>query len=149
MSEASIEMLAPEQVQELWPAMEPLFAEACKSNEIAQGDICAEDIRRLAVTGMAAVLASFEDKKLACVMAVQFNDTNGHKCADIIAFAGKGLMRGKMLYWKLILEWLRQNGVEFLDAYANNRLAKIYLKKFGFTKSCTYVRMELQGAQNE
>ena len=129
--------------------MEPLFAEACDSNDIARGDICAEDIRKLAVAGMAAVFAYFENKKLACVLAIQFNDTNGHKCADVIAVAGKGLMRFKMLYWEPILEWLRQNGVEFLDAYANDRLAKIYLEKFGFTKSCTYVRMELQGARNE
>ncbi len=37
----------------------------------------------------------------------------------------------------------KANGVEFLDAYAPERLAKIYLNRFGFNKSCMYVRMAL------
>jgi hypothetical protein len=52
-------------------------------------------------------------------------------------------MRFKTAYWDVILEWLRANGVEFLDAYAPDRLAKIYTNRFGFDKSCTYVRMTL------
>jgi hypothetical protein len=52
-------------------------------------------------------------------------------------------MRFKAAYWRTILEWLRANGVQFLDAYAPERLAKIYMSRFGFNKSCSYVRMTL------
>jgi hypothetical protein len=52
-------------------------------------------------------------------------------------------MKFKNAYWGLILDWLKANGCEFLDAYANERLAKVYMSKFGFNKSCSYVRMTL------
>lgn len=139
----SIEMLTPERVTELWPVLEPHFEEACNGNEIARDEIDAKDIYVLAVTGLVAIFVGFEDGEPACVMGIQFNDTNGKRGADVMALAGRGLMRFKTAYWKVILEWLRANGVEFLDAYAPDRLAKIYMNRFGFNKSCAYVRMTL------
>jgi hypothetical protein len=139
----SIEMLTPARVTELWPVLEPYFEAACNGNEIAKDELDAKDIYILALTEMVAVFVGFEDGEPACVMGIQFNTTNGHKCADVMAMAGRGLMRFKAAYWSVILEWLRANGVKFLDAYAPDRLAKIYLNRFGFTKSCMYVRMTL------
>lgn len=139
----SIEMLTPERVTELWPVLEPHFEAACNGNEIAKDEIDAKDIYVLAVTGLVAIFVGFEDGEPACVMGIQFNNTNGKKGADVMALAGRGLMRFKTAYWKIILEWLRANGVEFLDAYAPDRLAKIYMNRFGFNKSCAYVRMTL------
>lgn len=143
MTDMSIEMLTPERVTELWPALEPYFDAACKGNEIAKDELDAKDIYVLAVTGLVAVFVGFEDGEPACVMGIQFNTTNGRKCADVMALAGRGLLRFKAAYWAIILEWLRANEVEFLDAYAPERLAKIYLNRFGFDKSCVYVRMSL------
>lgn len=143
MSNMSIEMLTPERVTELWPVLEPYFDAACKGNEIAKDELDAKDIYVLAVTGLVAIFVGFEDGEPACVMGIQFNTTNGRKCADVMALAGRGLMRFKAAYWHIILEWLKANGVEFLDAYAPERLAKIYLNRFGFNKSCMYVRMAL------
>jgi len=143
MSEMSIEMLTPERVTELWPFLEPHFDAACKGNEIAKDEISAGDIYVLAQTELAAVFVGFDDGEPACVMAIQFNNTNGKRGADVIALAGKSLMRFKAAYWDIILNWLQVNGVKFLDAYAPERLAKIYLNRFGFNKSCSYVRMTL------
>ena len=139
----TIEMLTPERVAELWPVLEPLFDAACKGNEIARDEMDAKDIYVLAVTGLVAIFVCFEDGEPACVLGIQFNTANGHKCAEVVALAGRGLMRFKIAYWRIILEWLRANEVEFLDAYAPERLAKIYLTRFGFSKSCMYVRMVL------
>ncbi len=139
----SIEMLTPERVTEWWPVLEPHFDAACKGNEIAKDELDAKDIYILAITGLVAIFVGFEDGEPACVMGIQFNTTNGRKCADVMALAGRGLMRFKAAYWHIILEWLKANGVEFLDAYAPERLAKIYLNRFGFNKSCMYVRMAL------
>ena len=143
MNNMTIEMLTPERVTELWPVLEPYFDAACKGNEIAKDELDAKDIYVLAITGLVAIFVGFEDGEPACVMGIQFNTTNGHKCADVMALAGRGLMRFKAAYWNIILEWLKANGVEFLDAYAPERLAKIYLNRFGFNKSCMYVRMAL------
>ena len=139
----TIEMLTPERVTELWPVLEPYFEDACNGNEIARDELDAKDIYVLAITGLVAVFVGFEDGEPACVMGIQFNNTNGKKGADVMALAGRGLMRFKAAYWHVILEWLKANGVEFLDAYAPERLAKIYMNRFGFNKSCSYVRMTL------
>lgn len=143
MTTMTIEMLTPERVTELWPVLELHFDAACKGNEIAKDELDAKDIYVLAVTGLVAVFVGFENDEPACVLGIQFGTTNGHKCADVMALAGHGLTRFKAAYWNIILEWLKANGVEFLDAYAPERLAKIYMKRFGFNKSCTYVRMAL------
>jgi hypothetical protein len=145
----TIEMLSPERVTELWPVLEPYFDDACNGNEIAKDELDAKDIYVLAVTGLVAVFVGFEDGEPACVMGIQFNTTNGKRGADVMALAGRGLMRFKAAYWHIILEWLKANGVEFLDAYAPERLARIYLSRFGFHKSCMYVRMSLQGEKHE
>jgi hypothetical protein len=139
----TIEMLTPERVTELWPVLEPYFEDACNGNEIAKDELDAKDIYVLAVTGLVAVFVGFEDGEPACVMGIQFNTTNGKRGADVMALAGRGLMRFKAAYWRTILEWLKANGVQFLDAYAPERLAKIYTSRFGFNKSCSYVRMTL------
>lgn len=144
MSTMSIEMLTPGRVTELWPVLEPYFEAACNGNEIAKDELDAKDIYVLALTGLVAVFVGFEDGEPACFMGIQFNVTNGRKGADVMALAGHGLMRFKAAYWHVILEWLRANDIEFLDAYAPERLAKIYIHRFGFNKSCSYVRMTLQ-----
>ena len=144
MSTMSIEMLTPGRVTELWPVLEPYFEAACNCNEIAKDEIDAKDIYVLALTGLVAVFVGFEDGEPACVMGIQFNVTNSRKGADVMALAGRGLMRFKAAYWHVILEWLHANDIEFLDAYAPDRLAKIYTQRFGFNKSCSYVRMTLQ-----
>ena len=143
MTQMSIEMLTPERVTELWPVLEPHFEAACQGNEIAKDELDAKDIYVLAMTGLVAIFVGFENDEPACVMGIQFTNTNGHKGADVMALAGRGLMRFKRAYWRSIIEWLKANGVEFLDAYAPERLAKIYMSKFGFNKSCMYVRMAL------
>ncbi len=143
MSELTIEMLSPEQVNDEWDALEPMLEASCKSNEVGILDITPDDIRILAVTGLCVLFIGREGGTPKVVVAIQFNETNGHKGADVIAMGGERLMKFKDAYWNLILDWLKANGCEFLDAYANERLAKIYMSKFGFNKSCSFVRMTL------
>lgn len=139
----SIEMLSAERVTELWPQLEPLFDKAAKGNEIAKDELDATDIYILAQTGMCVVFVGFESGVPACVLAIQFYMVGNKKGADIIALAGKNLMQFKMAYWESIVEWLKTNQVQFLDAYVTDRWAKIYKSKFGFNKSCSYVRMTI------
>lgn len=142
-TDLTIEMLSAEQVDDEWAALEPMLAASCKSNEVGILDITPDDIHVLAVTGMCILFVGREHGIPKVVVALQFNDTNGHKGADVIAMGGERLMKFKDAYWSLILDWLKANGCEFLDAYANERLAKIYTSKFGFNKSCSLVRMTL------
>lgn len=149
MSTLSIEMLTPQRVSELWPSLEPMFQAACDANPIAKDELSAGDIFVFTQLDLAAVFAGFEDGELACMIALQFNNTNGHKGADVIAMAGRSLFKFKTAYWDVILDWLRANEVEFVDAYAPERLARLYKQKFGFNKSCMYVRMNLKESSHE
>ena len=143
MTDLTIEMLDPVQVDAQWDELEPLLEASCKSNEVGAMDICPDDIRRLATAGMCVVFACREEGELKLVAVFQFHDTNGHKGADLIALSGTRLLTFKSAYWNLVLDWLKANGCEFLDAYANERLAKVYKNKFGFDRSCVMVRMAL------
>jgi|GEM_PF-6151509 len=142
-TDLTIEMLSPEQVDDEWAALEPILDASCKSNEVGILDITPNDIHVLATTGMCVLFIGRESGVPKVIVALQFNDTNGHKGADVIAMGGERLMKFKDAYWNLILDWLKANGCVFLDAYANERLAKIYRNKFGFNKSCSLVRMTL------
>ena len=76
-------------------------------------------------------------------LVMRFTDTHGHLGVELIAMAGQKLMVFKSLYWQYILDWFKANGAEFVDAFANPRVAHVYMNKFGFDKSCTFVRMTL------
>jgi hypothetical protein len=143
MTDLTIEMLTHEQVTAEWDVLRPLLAASCESNEVGITDITPDDIHLLAVTGMCVLFVGREAGTPKVVVGIQFHRTNGRKGADVIAMAGEQLLKFKAAYWALILDWLKANGCEFLDAYANERLAKVYMKRFGFNKSCCMVRMTL------
>ena len=136
-------MVSPEKATELWPSIQPMLKASCDSNEIAKSEFEAEDIYLLVQTSMAAMFVGYENDEPACVLAFQFHMTGSKKGADVIALGGRSLLRFKAMFWPSILGWLRTNNVQFVDAYATDRLAQIYKAKFGFNKSCAHVRMDL------
>ena len=145
----SIELLTPARAAFLWSQMAPLFEQSCKSNPVSVVDITPGDIYRLVQTDQAVIFAASEHGRVTTVLALQFSMTNGRKGADLIAMGGRRLLKFKGLYWKPIREWLRANGVQYVDAYATPELAKVYQTKFGFDRSCVMVRMALGESADE
>lgn len=143
MNTLSIELLTKERVTELWPVLEPLLESACEGNAIAKGEMDAGHILMAVQLDKAVVFAGSVDDQITCVLALQFFEVNNHKGADVMALAGRHLLKFKAAFWEPILTWLRANEIEFLDAYTPTNRAEIYLKKFGFNESCAYVRMNL------
>lgn len=139
-----VSMIPPDEVDLLWEKLEPMFKAACEGNDIARDEFTAEDIYELAVQGLCAIFVGTVNNEPACVVAIQFHITNGRKGADIIAMGGKHLLTFKAHYWDILLEWLKANNVEFLDAYVPEDRADIYKRRFKFDKSCAHVRMRLQ-----
>lgn len=136
----NLTLLTPDDVLRLWPQLKPLLDKACSSNRVGETDITAEDIYMLALIDVCAIFCATVDGEIACIIAVQFTETNGHKGASIIALAGKHLMQAKHYYWDYVLNWFKANGVEFVDIAASERLAPMYEKKFGFDRSCVLLR---------
>jgi hypothetical protein len=139
----SIEFLMPDKALAMWSVLGPILQNVGDSNEIAQDEFTADSVLDEVKAGQCGMFVYYEDEAPKLVLAIQFNLTGQRKHAEIVAMAGEGLMRFKTAYWQYVLDWLRANGVARLDAYGNGRLARIYREKFGFNKSCEYVRMTL------
>lgn len=143
MSELTIELLTRDRAIELWPEIAPLAEASARGNTMSASDMDAQYIFNAVMADEAVIFAGFDDGKLTTILGIQFSDANGHKCADIIAMAGRRLSMFKSRYWKPILDWLRTNDVEFLDSYVPTERAVVYMNKFGFDKSCAHIRMSL------
>jgi hypothetical protein len=146
-SDLSIELLTQERAIELWPKIAPLAEKSALGNVMTASDMDSQYIFNAVCADEAVIFAGFENGELATILGIQFSDANGHKCADIIAMAGRRLTKFKQQYWGPILDWLKANEVEFLDSYVPTERAMIYMNKFGFDKSCAHIRMSL-GNQN-
>jgi hypothetical protein len=138
-----IELLDPKRVGELWPQIEPLIKRVSDSSSHAPDPLDIEGVWVAATNGVCHVLAFYEGDELAMVLAFEFGRTKGARTATILAVAGRDLSAFKVAFWPSILAWFKENGAKYVDAYAEPRLARIYLRKFGFTETCSYVRMAL------
>lgn len=143
MTDLTIEMLSKERVVALWAELEPMVEDACEGNVIAQAEMDAGHVLMATQVDKAVMFAGFIEGKVACLLCLQFFEINGHKGADVMVMAGKHLLRFKAAFWQPIIEWLKANQFEFLDAYTPTNRAEVYMKKFGFTDVCAYVRMNL------
>ncbi len=143
MSGLSIELLTQERAIELWPQIAPLVEKSALGNVMTASDMDSQYVFNAVCTDEAVIFAGFEGSELATILGIQFSEANGHKCADIIALAGRRLTKFKQMFWTPILDWLKVNGVEYLDSYVPTERAMLYMNKFGFDKSCAHIRMSL------
>lgn len=139
----TIELLTQDRALALWPEIVPLVEKSVQGNPMSASDMDSQYVFNAVCADEAVIFAGFDNDKLATVLVIQFSEANGHKCADIIAMAGKRLSAFKNMYWTPILNWLKDNGVEFLDSYVPTHRAMLYMNKFGFDKSCAHIRMSL------
>lgn len=144
MSDLSIELLTQERTIELWPKIAPLAEKSALGNVMTASDMDSQYVFNAVCADEAVIFAGFEDGELATILGIQFSDANGHKCADIIAMAGRRMTKFKQQFWGPIIDWLKANEVEFLDSYVPTERATLYMNKFGFDKSCAHIRMSLE-----
>lgn len=143
MSTPSVELLTTERALSLWPQMVPLIEESIEGNEVSADDLTAQDIFNAVCNDEVAIFACFLDGRLTTILAIQFHGDETTKCATIVAMAGKKLVFFKRHYWQAVLDWLRGNNIKFLDSHVPFDRAMMYTSKFGFDKSCAYIRMTL------
>ena len=139
----TIEHLSAKRIEALWSEIEPLLVQVEQSSASAPRPANTELIRLMALNGGCHILGFFTSGKLDMVLAFEFTVANSVKTASILAVAGKDLSKFKIKFWPDILAWFKAAGARAVDAFAEPRLAKIYLGKFGFTEQCSYVRMAL------
>jgi hypothetical protein len=144
----SIEFLNPQRVEELWVYLDPMLKASCDGNEISSGSLTPKDIHDLAVDGQCGIFVYFENDIPTCTLVIQFIIEGNKKGVEILALGGKHLTSFKNAYWKSILDWFAVNKVKFVDAHVAPEWANVYLKRYGFQKSCSLVRMSLEEKEN-
>lgn len=144
MSQYASEMLSADEVVALWDEIRPLLAESVLGNELTAHSLSPEHILGLVVTGECGVIGFFESGKLSLVLAIQFSQDGADLVATILAFAGRDMMLFKKLYWQYISDWLAANGVSYIETLANERMARVFQSKFGFSQSSVCLRKPLK-----
>ena len=139
----SIELMTREQVVDNWARLSKLLAASVVGNSISRTDMDSNYILSSVMADEAVIFAGFINGHIEFVLAIQFSEANGHKCADVLAMAGRKMTRFKAFYWDAILDWLRGNGVRFLDTLVPQERTELYRSQFGFDHACTMLRKEL------
>lgn len=137
------ELLKPDEVVLNWPVLEPLYRASCESCEITRDLMDAEDIKRMALKQECHVFAFYDGDGLQFTMAIQFAMAMGKKVAYIIGMAGQNMRRFLSVYWPYLQDWMRDNGAKAVYTDAHERNAKIYMKKYGFSKSTVKLGLDL------
>lgn len=139
----AIEYVEGNRIKELWPDIEPMVQRSCEGNAISRGNLSADEIRDAVLYGMCIFFVYYEDRVPTCILAIEISMQGKYKIASILALGGKNLTTFKRLYWKAILDWLRSNDVNYVDAVVDSKYASVYLNKFGFEQQASLVRMSL------
>jgi len=138
------ELLTPARLQELWPQINPLFEICC--TEASKGEIMAIDIYTLALQDKAYEFVETLDGIVTVALALEVIPYPRMKLASIFALGGKGLISAKNRYWTYIIEWLKANKIDAIDAAVDERMLKMLVKRFGFELVYRQVRLKLETA---
>jgi hypothetical protein len=135
----TMETPTPERAALLWPCIEPWFRRCCE--EAADGELDADDIRRLHAAGRCALFLGMEDEEVKIALAVEFIPYPKFTAANIFAIGGTGLFRREALrYWDEILARFRAAGVKAVDAWVGDGMRRLIEKRLGFKKTYNHLR---------
>lgn len=139
------ELLTPARLQEMWPQINPLFEVCCK--EASKGEIMAIDIYTLALQDRVYVFVETLNGLVTVALALEVIPYSRMRIANIFALGGNGLLGAKTRYWKYVLEWLKANKIDAIDAAVDDRMLNMLTKRFGFELVYRQVRLKLETAQ--
>jgi hypothetical protein len=143
MQNPRIEHLSPAQIDALWPEIKDLIARLEDDGSLLYKPPSPNYIYMTLKAGISHALAAFSGDKLSLILVFEFVPSDEGKVASISVLAGKNIVKFKVLYWNDILTWFKEAGAVGVSACADERLASIYLRKFGFTHTCVHVSMRL------
>jgi hypothetical protein len=139
----SFRTLSVDEATKIWPTIErilqPIFND---KNAITPLD--SETTKFMVTCGACSVIVITNGSdNIEAVILYEYTSLNKNKSVTITAMAGKGLLYNVSVCWPAIVEKFRSSGVVHIDAAAEPRLARIYMRKFGFIRLHCYVRMDL------
>ena len=138
-------LLSVEEIKEYWQTIRLMIEDVRKSNDLVETAIDTTQTWEALVTGEEQAIGFFKSGQLKLVMLFEFVYQCDVKCANITAMAGEEFTKFFLAegFWDKILGWFRAQGVVYVDAATNPRLAKILARRFGFNMACVAMRMKL------
>ena len=142
-------LLSPQEVTAHWSVLRPMIASFCSSNEVAEGMLTPESIFVDVHLQNNFVVAMYDNEGLYFIIVLEFcGQQPDNLTANILGAAGRNLLKIRQHHWQNVLNWCKSLGAKTVETSANERLARIYQKKFRFNKSCVTLRLDL-GENNE
>lgn len=142
-------LLSPQEVTAHWSVLRPMIASFCDSNEVIEGMLTPESIFVDVHLQNNFVVAMYDNEGLYFIIVLEFcGQQPDNLAANILGAAGRDLLKIRQHHWQNVLDWCKSLGAKTVETSANERLARIYQKKFGFNKSCVALRLDL-GKSNE
>ncbi len=139
----TIEYPTPERLTELWPQIEPMFERCCR--EAADGELDAEDVRRLHAQGHCFIFVEQKDGAVTWAAALEMIPYPKFTAANLFCLGGTDWMHGGVnRAWKVMYDWMILNKVTACDAWVSDPMARVLVRKFGFKKTYNHMRLNLE-----
>ena len=105
------------------------------------------DIYTLALQDRAYVFVETLNGIVTVALALEIIPYPRMKLASIFALGGAKLISAKTRYWTYIIDWLKANKIDAIDAAVDERMLNMLTKRFGFELVYRQVRLKLEPAQ--
>lgn len=138
-------LLDIEEIKENWKTIRAMIQSVRKSNELVETAVSVTETWEALQTGEEKAIGFFKAGQLKLIMLFEIVYQCGAKCANITVMAGEEFTKFFLVegFWDKILKWFRAQGVVYVDASTNPRLAKVLARRFGFNMACVAMRMKL------
>lgn len=140
-------LLRPNQIADYETRLKPLFMSALTANGAVkeeQAESEADWMLLQAQLDRVAVFVVENESQVTYTMAFQFSVSRDVKSVEILAMAGRGMVEfARSVGWQMILEWLRLNGVEYVEIRTSERLARVLEKAAKFKPAAVVSKLEL------
>lgn len=132
----SVGILGTEEILEEREKIFVFLDDACSSIDNPIMVMTPQSLFDAACEGKIFILGFYVKTNLAGILVYEFIESSVAKFVCILVVAGEKIFSMfKRMFYKLILEWFKELGAEFVQIAANDRLAKIYEAKFNYNKA--------------
>lgn len=140
-------LLRPDQIGDYADRLKPFFVQALTQTgavKVDQADSEAEWMLLQAQMDRLAVFVVEREGEVTFVLVFQFSVSQEVRIAEALVMAGRDLRAfSRSDGWKMILEWLRHIGVEYIESRTSERIANVLSKVAGFKTAAVVSKLEL------
>lgn len=141
-SQLTTEILDPRAIDDAWPSLAPMLAEALKEG---YGEIEVEDLYRLLKEGAVTAFVVSEADIPQLVFVVEQAFTPRYSFVNVIAIAGRNL-KASLVFLPALEHWALSMGAVEIRGWVHEQQYRLYRRlKMPFKKIYTIISHDLRG----